>query len=111
ALTFLFSSRRRHTRFSRDWSSDVCSSDLPRLAPVLPGRGGLGGDHRGRRDRRGSGGGDERLAGLEPSLGGDRHGGRPLKWVAGEIGRASCRESGEGAGGGGAWRGAGREDG
>src|SRR5690606_40361555 len=22
-------SRRRHTRFSRDWSSDVCSSDLP----------------------------------------------------------------------------------
>src|SRR5690606_25679199 len=23
------SSRRRHTRFSRDWSSDVCSSDLP----------------------------------------------------------------------------------
>src|SRR5690606_40124004 len=29
---FFFSSRRRHTRFSRDWSSDVCSSDLvPRL--------------------------------------------------------------------------------
>src|SRR5690606_7720579 len=26
--TFFFSSRRRHTRFSRDWSSDVCSSDL-----------------------------------------------------------------------------------
>src|SRR6266511_5048769 len=25
---FLFSSRSRHTRFSRDWSSDVCSSDL-----------------------------------------------------------------------------------
>src|SRR5690606_39506561 len=25
---FYFSSRRRHTRFSRDWSSDVCSSDL-----------------------------------------------------------------------------------
>src|SRR5690606_40899703 len=25
----VFSSRRRHTRFSRDWSSDVCSSDLP----------------------------------------------------------------------------------
>src|SRR5690606_39817984 len=25
---FVFSSRRRHTRFSRDWSSDVCSSDL-----------------------------------------------------------------------------------
>src|SRR5690606_30571619 len=28
ALFFFFSSRRRHTRFSRDWSSDVCSSDL-----------------------------------------------------------------------------------
>src|SRR5690606_41134396 len=27
-LLFFFSSRRRHTRFSRDWSSDVCSSDL-----------------------------------------------------------------------------------
>src|SRR5690606_40670017 len=27
-LQFFFSSRRRHTRFSRDWSSDVCSSDL-----------------------------------------------------------------------------------
>src|SRR5690606_40344738 len=27
-FTFFFSSRRRHTRFSRDWSSDVCSSDL-----------------------------------------------------------------------------------
>src|SRR5690606_40729088 len=28
ASFFFFSSRRRHTRFSRDWSSDVCSSDL-----------------------------------------------------------------------------------
>src|SRR5690606_1641227 len=27
-ILFFFSSRRRHTRFSRDWSSDVCSSDL-----------------------------------------------------------------------------------
>src|SRR5690606_39332312 len=27
-IFFFFSSRRRHTRFSRDWSSDVCSSDL-----------------------------------------------------------------------------------
>src|SRR5436309_12274908 len=29
---FFFSSRRRHTRFSRDWSSDVCSSDLDNSA-------------------------------------------------------------------------------
>src|SRR3712207_9372011 len=26
--SFFFSSRRRHTRYWRDWSSDVCSSDL-----------------------------------------------------------------------------------
>src|SRR5947209_19338116 len=28
ATVFFFSSRRRHTRYWRDWSSDVCSSDL-----------------------------------------------------------------------------------
>src|SRR5690606_39807459 len=36
---FFFSSRSRHTRFSRDWSSDVCSSDLVVLdlkEPVQP---------------------------------------------------------------------------
>src|SRR5258707_5142390 len=27
-IVFFFSSRRRHTRYWRDWSSDVCSSDL-----------------------------------------------------------------------------------
>src|SRR5216684_4582064 len=31
SFCFFFSSRRRHTRCSRDWSSDVCSSDLGRL--------------------------------------------------------------------------------
>src|SRR5207245_7467012 len=44
-LFFFFSSRRRHTRCYRDWSSDVCSSDLARvrsklrsqLKPTLPG--------------------------------------------------------------------------
>src|SRR5207253_8129043 len=37
---FFFSSRRRHTRWPRDWSSDVCSSDLLRKEPVsiLPTR-------------------------------------------------------------------------
>src|SRR5690606_17739365 len=35
-VCFFFSSRRRHTRFSRDWSSDVCSSDLG-TAPHLSG--------------------------------------------------------------------------
>src|SRR5699024_11708115 len=28
SIAFFFSSRRRHTRSKRDWSSDVCSSDL-----------------------------------------------------------------------------------
>src|SRR5207253_11334056 len=41
-LFFFFSSRRRHTRWPRDWSSDVCSSDLqcfrrpwPRSTPAV----------------------------------------------------------------------------
>src|SRR3712207_9530022 len=34
---FFFSSRRRHTRYWRDWSSDVCSSDL-----VLRGTASVG---------------------------------------------------------------------
>src|SRR2546427_12946984 len=32
-VCFFFSSRRRHTRFDCDWSSDVCSSDLWREEP------------------------------------------------------------------------------
>src|SRR2546430_4230478 len=49
---FFFSSRRRHTRFDCDWSSDVCSSDLVpggrwlRPARARP-RPRAGGDHRG----------------------------------------------------------------
>src|SRR5439155_12620044 len=31
---FFFSSRRRHTRWPRDWSSDVCSSDLSPGVPI-----------------------------------------------------------------------------
>src|SRR5256884_5963183 len=34
AVIFFFSSRRRHTRCSRDWSSDVCSSDLNKCVAV-----------------------------------------------------------------------------
>src|SRR5690606_39451568 len=36
---FFFSSRRRHTRFSRDWSSDVCSSDLSRVMLLIAAGG------------------------------------------------------------------------
>src|SRR5207249_5622498 len=44
---FFFSSRRRHTRSKRDWSSDVCSSDLvirmefPHYGGIRPRRAGL----------------------------------------------------------------------
>src|SRR5439155_7364841 len=34
-LYFFFSSRRRHTRWPRDWSSDVCSSDLLSQRPSI----------------------------------------------------------------------------
>src|SRR2546430_3497407 len=34
-MLFFFSSRRRHTRFDCDWSSDVCSSDLASAVPRL----------------------------------------------------------------------------
>src|SRR5437660_12768800 len=56
---FFFSSRRRHTRWPRDWSSDVCSSDLSRTGsykfmgeePLLVRRRG-GGEKPERRPRR-----------------------------------------------------------
>src|SRR3712207_9519626 len=71
---FFFSSRRRHTRYWRDWSSDVCSSDLgpadrargtrrparlrrERARAGARGRRGLAGDARGgRRSEEGRGG-------------------------------------------------------
>src|SRR4051794_41344500 len=50
-LFFFFSSRRRHTRWTGDWSSDVCSSDLRRgvhrVLPLVAVRA-----HRARRDGR-----------------------------------------------------------
>src|SRR5699024_11545765 len=45
-LFFFFSSRRRHTRSKRDWSSDVCSSDLcQRLAGARCSPGLASGPH------------------------------------------------------------------
>src|SRR5437868_13991692 len=41
---YFFSSRRRHTRPKRDWSSDVCSSDLRALATARRSRQALGHD-------------------------------------------------------------------
>src|SRR5690606_39905104 len=95
---FFFSSRRRHTRFSRDWSSDVCSSDLDVLAPSYREYGAQ--IMRGVRLREILlyWGGDERGNDFEVA----RH---DFPWAvpiatqclhAAEIGRASCRESGWG---------------
>src|SRR3712207_9533896 len=70
---FFFSSRRRHTRYWRDWSSDVCSSDLGTAEERPPRRPRL--DVRdGARQRRPPG----------PCAAGPRRG-------TGQIGRASCR--------------------
>src|SRR5438105_4279878 len=40
-LYFFFSSRRRHTRSTRDWSSDVCSSDLETTAFAIAMASGI----------------------------------------------------------------------
>src|SRR3712207_9401081 len=54
-MNFFFSSRRRHTRYWRDWSSDVCSSDLGAQCGgrLLGGRLGAGDRRRPVRVRRG----------------------------------------------------------
>src|SRR5919112_2199821 len=39
SIFFFFSSRRRHTRYWRDWSSDVCSSDLRSILTILSTNG------------------------------------------------------------------------
>src|SRR4051812_49780069 len=68
---FFFSSRRRHTRLTCDWSSDVCSSDL---CNGLPGERG-----------------EPLQGGVEVVLDlGDARVDVPVEAV--EIGRASCRE-------------------
>src|SRR2546430_14443118 len=77
-MIFFFSSRRRHTRFDCDWSSDVCSSDLGRTngAGAFWLTSGAGMEF----------GSTDALAGMT---------GAGLF----EIGRASCRERGVDLGG------------
>src|SRR5207253_8117697 len=41
-VRFFFSSRRRHTRWPRDWSSDVCSSDLVLISDASCTEGVIG---------------------------------------------------------------------
>src|SRR5690606_40857789 len=87
---FFFSSRRRHTRFSRDWSSDVCSSDLEfGVAPSGHERGAGG---RGvQADEGAHGGGLPRAVGAEEARdvpGGD--GERSEERRVGKEGRDRC---------------------
>src|SRR5690348_18472074 len=70
--SFFFSSRRRHTRWTGDWSSDVCSSDLELHEASTP------------RDASWSSRKRKRA--------------RPASRTPAEIGRASCRERVENAG-------------
>src|SRR5690625_7068617 len=85
---FFFSSRRRHTRWPRDWSSDVCSSDLVGKIGMLRDYGFLG-----------------RIVAqdLEPEWVQQATDYDPyieikvcdaaaMEWAEDEIGRASCRE-------------------
>src|SRR5699024_12231792 len=89
---FFFSSRRRHTRSKRDWSSDVCSSDLQLSADTADDEAGTG-TAPGREQHLSLPGG-ENLPFLLGSkvLRTDR--------IPAQIGRASCRERGEIAVGG-----------
>src|SRR5690349_9559779 len=77
---FFFSSRRRHTRSLRDWSSDVCSSDLAQHFELAPHPADKAPAFLGK---------------FRPLfLGGSRHGQHAamVLEVLAEIGRASCRE-------------------
>src|SRR3712207_8499366 len=86
---FFFSSRRRHTRYWRDWSSDVCSSDLGQFVALF-------------------GSADRYLGEIDAALG--RSTAVPLLEAAlemdtrMEIGRASCRERVEISGGAGSFK-------
>src|SRR5256886_6962522 len=85
---FFFSSRRRHTRFDCDWSSDVCSSDLVRVCTELriTDRDGVAGALT---EWCESGDGPNPM--FEAARTAEAEAGRLLA-EAQEIGRASCRE-------------------
>src|SRR5207249_7866653 len=98
---FVFSSSRRHPSSKRDWSSDVCSSDLAHLA-----RGDLGGAQLDQLAAvLGRMGSNDQLRAAEVAAG--QAGGQLQRAVilaadeVRQIGRASCRERGSrGVGGG-----------
>src|SRR2546429_3110845 len=97
---FFFSSRRRHTRCSRDWSSDVCSSDLPGggvlLSTTRCAADGASGS------AAGAVGGGQETPGLETALPDSRDRSDPVRRT--EIGRGSGRGRVEISGVGGSFK-------
>src|SRR5207245_4110730 len=90
----VFSSRRRHTRCYRDWSSDVCSSDLLSVCPgdEAPRPENSFRVHYPRGPVECAGGGCAGRVGLLPGLDWLRERLSTPARCHGEIGRASCRE-------------------
>src|SRR5207245_4847788 len=91
-FVFFFSSRRRHTRCYRDWSSDVCSSDLLPLG-LMPDEFVLGAldalsEHEAERQREG----DDQIEADDPDEGAHEPVVAARLRPDDEIGRASCRE-------------------
>src|SRR3989442_3344395 len=97
-IFFFFSSRSRHTRCERDWSSDVCSSDLERYGVSVHQGGTYLATFRAIAKKYPHKSADQILADLVKTTPGDEG-----KWFAAakeaglydealEIGRASCRE-------------------
>src|SRR5438445_1546616 len=89
-IFFFFSSRRRHTRYWRDWSSDVCSSDLVTVFRL--DRDPLDGEACDQQPLRRDDGG--RPGALVPVGRPAADGGDALGERRRQIGRASCRERG-----------------
>src|SRR5206468_7581302 len=99
------------TRSDRDWSSDVCSSDLATESQIrvlidavdrADREGNRREAERALAQARAAAPDDPRVlnvAGMRALLGGDAGAARPLLERAAEIGRASCRERGEVSGG------------
>src|SRR4051794_41909146 len=93
SVSFFFSSRRRHTRWTGDWSSDVCSSDLVPEASDSVARTGL------LSTRENVSFGSSRTSPTTRTL--TRADVVPAGRGSAEIGRAACRGRGEISGGGG----------
>src|SRR3712207_9026025 len=84
---FFFSSRRRHTRYWRDWSSDVCSSDLHPIAGVS-----IGESHPHVLLTEAHAAIAVHIRAVQPPVPARGVGDGPMRSGYLEIGRASCRE-------------------